>query len=100
MILAAADYAEDKISAPPIELKYAWQAHSYNTLPNAGGLRDQPAGLLLRMAASYNAWNAIVQFKSANFDPKWIKNHSDQWQIITEIEKLRAEINEAKEGNK
>lgn len=41
----------------------AWQAKRWNALPEAGGLLDQPAGLLERMAyaedwyTAYKMWN-------------------------------------------
>lgn len=43
---------------PPEELTLAWQAHRWNALPEAGGLLDQPAGLIERMAYAENMYNA------------------------------------------
>ena len=100
MILAVADYVDEKIESPPIELKYAWQSRTYGGLPNAGGLRDQPAGMMLRMTAAYNVWNAHIKYKSAEFDPKWISSNKDMWNIISEVAIIRDNIDKAKEGNK
>jgi len=99
MIVAVADYVEGNISIPPIELKYVLQSQSYGGLPNDGGLRNQPAGLMIRMSAVYNVWTAFSKFKSAGFNPDWITNNSELWEIITEVELLKSKIEEAKEGN-
>ena len=99
MIVAVANYVEGNISTPPIELRYVLQSQSYGGLPNPGGLRDQPAGLMIRMSAVYNVWTAFSKFKSAGFDPKWIQNNSELWEIVTEVETLKGKMQEAKEGN-
>lgn len=48
MILAAADLASNKSVEPPSDLITLWDWRDTGTPPNAGGLRDQPAGLLRR----------------------------------------------------
>ena len=96
MIVAVADYVDEKIDLPPLELKYALQSYKHGGLPNSGGLRDQPAGLMLRMSAAYNVWNAHSSYKSAQFNPEWIKSNPGLMQIIGEVASLRAKL----EGNK
>lgn len=44
---------------PPHELVIAWQMEDRNALPVQGALFDQPAGLMRRAKAAYNAWRAI-----------------------------------------
>ena len=94
MIVAVADYVEGKIDNPPLILRYALQAKSYNTLPNSGGLRSQPAGMMLKMSAAINVYNAFKSFKSNEFNVKWIKANPELWEIITEVETLRGKIEE------
>lgn len=94
--MAVADYVEGKISVPPLELKYALQASTYNLLPNPGGLRDQPAGLMAKMGAAINVYRAFSSFKSSGFDPKWISGHPDAWEIIGEVEMLKRRMEENK----
>lgn len=48
MILAAADLAAGRDVEPPSDLITLWDWRDTSTPPNAGGLRDQPAGLLRR----------------------------------------------------
>ena len=48
LILAAADYAAGKDVEPPPELITLWDWRDTGTPPHAGGLADQPAGLLRR----------------------------------------------------
>ena len=97
MILAVADYAEGDKDELPLELKYALQARTYNILPNSGGLREQSAGLMIKMGAAYNVWNAFNQYKSAGFDPKWISKNSELWDIIAQVAIIRERIDEANE---
>ena len=64
-IIEAARCARDG-NKPPYELKLAWHAREYRALPYAGGLLQQPAGLLARMTACNNVYNAFKQIQSAN----------------------------------
>lgn len=88
MILAAAACADGK-GPPPPELELAWQARAWSTLPEPGGLRDQRAGELQRMAAvlnTYDAWRARTQH--ANW-AKWAKESPESWRIVSYVLKLR-----------
>lgn len=88
MILAAADYAEGK-GPPPLPLRYALQAHSYHALPEAGGLRDQPARLLNQMALCYNVYTVWRDFRYTADKTKWKKENPDRWKIAVEVLKER-----------
>jgi len=46
--LTAADIAAGRAVEPPSDLVTLWDWRDTGTPPNAGGLRDQPAGLLRR----------------------------------------------------
>lgn len=48
MILTAAELAAGRDVEPPSDLITLWDWRDTSTPPNAGGLRDQPAGLLRR----------------------------------------------------
>jgi len=83
--------ARDKAPAP-YELRMAWQAERWSALPDAGGLLDQQAGLISRMAAVanvYNAFEAIQSGKSivqiANTQPQILKT-------VRAIERLEGEL--------
>jgi len=92
MIVAVADFVENKTTDAPHQLIYAQQAQNYGALPNPGGLRNQPAKLMLEMRVLYNVWNAFSQFKGAGFSPDWIKNNPGLWSVVTSVEEIRASI--------
>lgn len=90
-MLAAADYAEGK-SAPPDELRLAFRCQQWNALPSAGGILDQPAGLVERMTVAsnvYYAWKAYIER-----DPKKDKEFAktDTWQIAMQVIELRKHV--------
>ena len=90
MILAAVDCADGK-GAPPVELEYAWNAHAFGGLPESGGQLDQPAGLLMRMRAAenyYNAWQAWKRIKGGDI-PKFKENNPQAWEIVKRVQKMR-----------
>lgn len=76
---------------PPLELEYAFQCNSYpGSLPNSGGLRDQPVGLMTRMRASYAVWKAFKDYFDSNMSPEWTMKHHDKWELIVKVMDLRA----------
>ena len=87
MIRAAAQYAEGK-GAAPLPLRYAFQAQAYHGLPEAGGLRDQPARLVNQMAACYNVYSAWKDYRAASDKVDWQRKNKDRWQIVSEVLKL------------
>lgn len=87
MIRAAAQYADSKGDAP-LPLRYAFQAQTYHALPEAGGLRDQPARLLNQMAACYNVYSAWKDYKAAPDKADWQRHNRDRWKIVSEVLKL------------
>ena len=88
MILAAADAAEG-LGPPPEELQLAWQVHRWHTLPNEGGLRDQPAGVVLRMGIAESVYNAVKAWKAATDWTKWSAQNPDQWGVVQSVIDLR-----------
>ena len=92
MILAAAACGEDPKAEPPPELRLAWQAVGYHALPEAGGLLDQPAGLMSRMIQLYNVWFAFKSYKQRSNKKKnkeWMDAHPDLYATILSVRKLR-----------
>lgn len=95
MITAAADYAEARGPAPAeIKLWQNWQR--FGIAPRAGGLEDQPAGLLDRISCCLDVIEAIQIYHTTGGDTpgngaKWAKQHPNEWRIIRTVRKLRNE---------
>ena len=90
MILAAADCAEGK-GPPPGELTLAWQAQSWQALPEAGGLRDQPAGLLERMSTALSVYDAFVAYKAVDggHEDEFARKNPRAWASVLMVQGLR-----------
>jgi hypothetical protein len=75
----------------PAELELAIHARQWGALPESGGLLDQPFGLLDRMSASLNAYNALVSEQSRGdlTLTEWSKRNPGAWRILARVEKLR-----------
>ena len=93
MILAAAACAEQE-GPPPPELKLAWQARTWGTLPEPGGLRDQRAGELDRMSAALNTYETIRGFFSSNDWEQWGRTNPGGSAILAYVLRLRREHGE------
>ena len=50
---------------PPPELSIAFECLKFNTLPRAGGLRDQPQLLMRRMKIALNTYESVRAFRGA-----------------------------------
>jgi len=54
---------------------------------------DQPAGLLRKMRQVSNVYQSYRLYKREGQEPgktaKWKQEHSDVWQIVKQVEKLR-----------
>jgi len=89
MILAAAACAEDSDAPPPPELAAYWRMKSYGLPPRTGGQDAQPAGLLDRMTAAanvYNAWNAMTDAPKKG---TWQRDNPAQWETCQKVYELR-----------
>lgn len=100
MILAAAACGEDPRPkppepppTPPSELRLAWQSVSYHALPEAGGILDQPAGLLSKMTHLYNVWFAHKAYRQHDLrkHKEWVEANPELYAIILQVNKLREE---------
>jgi len=100
MILAAAKCAEDTVNrisekeergSPPEALQYAWQAERFNTLPNRGGLRDQPVRLMNEMKVCSNVYTATKAYLSS-MSVEWIQRNQDLYGIFCAVQQLKKEM--------
>lgn len=78
---------------PPAELLMAFDCERYSCLPAAGGVLDQPAGLLRKMTRFMNVYLAFTAYAKADKTKMaaWKKNNSEMWQIVKEVNALRKE---------
>ena len=91
MILAVADCADGK-GPPPGELQLAWQARGWGALPEAGGLLDQPAGLLDRMSTCLHVYDAVTAYKKSpgGQEGEFSKKNPAAWQTWLMVQGLRS----------
>lgn len=89
MMLAAADFGLYGEGEPPPILALAFQCERWNALPCAGGLLDQPAGLLGKMTALSNIYRAHKESKSSPNIVEWGKANPELMKIIEKVGKLR-----------
>lgn len=93
---AAAD-AGQYDAPPPRLLTHAWRIKRWGALPEAGGLLDQPAGLLQKLAYlsdvynAHRAWRTALETQDSDGLARWQQQHPD---IMT----LMADIREARRG--
>ena len=66
----------------------------YRALPYSGGVMDQPAGLLRKMRQVNNVYQTFKVYQQEGNKPgetaKWKREHEDMWNIVSQVEKLRA----------
>jgi hypothetical protein len=76
----------------PMELRMAWQCERWHALPEQGGLLDQPAGMLQRMAAMLNVYNAFKTFKASSGNLMGLANSQPQvLALVRDIERMENE---------
>lgn len=65
----------------------AIQAKTWGALPYAGGLLDQPAGLLNEMAAAWSVLVKVQEFDElpAGKSADWVSKNQDIWPLIAEV---------------
>jgi len=78
----------------PALLELALNCETYRSLPYSGGVMEQPAGLLRKMRQVNNVYDAFKIYKRDGNKPgetaKWKREHEDIWEIVDQVEKLRA----------
>jgi hypothetical protein len=93
-VLAAADAAEGE-GGMPAELELALQSQQWGALPESGGLLDQPLGLLGKMSAALNVYNAYKSERGRGNTtlPEWTRRNPAAWRTFATIEKMRKNDN-------
>jgi hypothetical protein len=75
-------------------LELALNCEEYRALPYSGGVMDQPAGLLRKMRQVNNVYQTFKVYQQEGNKPgetaKWKREHEDMWNIVSQVEKLRA----------
>lgn len=90
MIAQAAVLARygDKDDKTPLELQLYWRCQRYGVLPEAGGLFDQPAGLMGRMDAVANTYDIVKDYRRAMKQRKnieWANENPKRFEFITDL---------------
>lgn len=84
---------EDPAAPPPPELRLLWQCKRWGVLPEPGGLADQPAGLLDRLAVLDNVHQAWTMWTRRGADGvgavTWMQRNPEVWPLVSRIIKLR-----------
>jgi hypothetical protein len=76
-------------------LQTAWEIKRWGALPEAGGLRDQPAGLLKRAAYLSDVYSAHRAYRDALLSQKgdalgeWETRNDDVMQLLARIRELK-----------
>lgn len=75
-------------------LELGFECEQYKSLPMSGGLLDQPAGLMKKIRMALNVYHAVKVYerdgKKAGEMAKWRREHEDIWNIVHEVNELRA----------
>ena len=66
----------------------AWWCTQWGALPEAGGLLDQPAGLLRKMSAVKNAYDTIASRRKTNNLIAWIDADPQRYEYYLHIREL------------
>jgi len=80
---------------PPPELKIAIQCKGWDALPYAGGILDQPYGLLDRLGSIYNIYIAHKKYANLKSDEvsDFIANEPELYAIIQEVQEMKENKN-------
>lgn len=73
----------------PLEVELAIQCHNWGALPRAGGILDQPVGLMARMQAAYGVYQAFKSYTNKlESDADWSIKHPELWRTVVTMSKL------------
>lgn len=63
-----------------------WRCRDFpGALPYAGGLLDQPAGLIARMITAYNVWQAVKDWRSSKDWIEWSMRNPGRWATVQAV---------------
>ena len=94
LVWAAAD-AGQYDAPPPRLLTRAWRIKRWGALPEAGGLLDQPAGLMQRMAYlsdvynAHRAWRRALESMDSEGLARWQEQNADVMNLMAQIREER-----------
>jgi hypothetical protein len=66
-----------------------WQIDRWNTLPEGGGLLDQPAGLMSKLQVISNVYSAFKALHSASDIVNFANNNPDMMRIVAIVNEMR-----------
>ena len=92
-MIAASDAAKGA-GPPPHELQMAWRIERWGD-PWGGGWMDWPAGMIDKITAAQNVYNAQKAYQSAasaGNTADWTKNNATAWKIVSDIMALRRKL--------
>lgn len=88
--------------SPPDELVEWWQCEELHVLPEAGGLRDQPAGLMHRLRTLGHVYRALKAWKdrgegssSETSEMRFARMYPDYWQVVQRVMEMERQWQEA-----
>lgn len=89
--MGAADYADDyRQHEPPPQLYYWFQMRDFpGSLPEPGGLRDQPAGLVQAIRRAGRVWTIFTDYHNAKSWKQFQKERPDDYKMIHLINAMR-----------
>lgn len=96
LIVAAGKCAVDALYPPPSELQLGWLCNRYNSLPESGGILDQPARTFKMMIAASAVYDAVQSWHKMFYGPggqgttkAWLKNNKRAWKIVQDWMELK-----------
>lgn len=93
MIVAALKAGRgDNDATIPKELQAAWYASRWGVMPKAGGILDQPAGMLKRMAILENIYNATRSYWQSSDKATWAKSNDWAWELYARARQAEKEL--------
>jgi len=68
----------------------ALQCKMFNALPRAGGLEDQPAGLIRKMMVAYNYWTAHRAYAEHDYShhAEWMEANKRLFALVKEVREI------------
>lgn len=92
MILAAADSGQ--YGEPPGELlELALDCVRHKTMPRAGGIWEQPAGLMEKLRILHNVHDSYYDMVNTSMDQqKWTEAYPGKFSIVARVGRMRSEL--------
>jgi len=78
---------------PPPALIEAWKCQRWGSLPNPGGLRDQPVILMRDMTAADNVYDAIRSWRASKNWAHFQRDNPVKWRIVDAVLTRRRGVN-------